>query len=55
MGWDVGDAEIELELPFNMRKVLQILEFQEDTATLVLLTEACDSGCCPKSVRFITY
>lgn len=55
LGWKLDKSEATIALPFDLESVTRVLAFCDETSTLALLTEACQSGCCSRSVRFMSF
>lgn len=52
---DVSEGSRSLKLPIDPMLVEKLLTFCDDTATLAVLTEDCDEGCCPRGMRMFRY
>lgn len=55
LGWDVGDLATTLVIPLNVDWVTRVLAFCDQTATLALFTEECDSGCCQRTIHLFSF
>lgn len=54
-GGDMSGFYKQLPISIAVDRIADILTFCDEAATLAVLADACDAGCCPPSVRFFEY
>lgn len=56
LGWDRTNCPSHtLRLPVNSSSILSIEGWCDEAATLFVLTESCQEGCCPRALRLFEY
>lgn len=55
LGWDVSEPIHIFKLPLHWDAVARLLGFCDETTTLIIVTNASVSGCCPPALRFFQY
>lgn len=55
VGHDMADLTRELALPIRIDSISDILAFSDEAAKLAVQTEACEAGCCTRSVRIFGF